>query len=262
MKKIRTLLRFNVDIVDHCNLNCKCCGHFSPLAKEYYMPIESFAKDCARLHQLTGGIIERMEFLGGEPLLHPDLLELIKIARVNFNGIITICTNGLLLEKMPLEFYKTCAENDIDIAITLYPIKLDLDNIDALARTYGTRIIHNGLDDKNPRLWFHNKRDFSGMQDIKSNFNQCRWGNSCILLDNGRLATCVMPLKVHLFNEYYKTQAFEIPESDSIDIYKVQSLEEIMEFLARPISCCRYCMPNDDIQIEWGHSKKTIEEWI
>ena len=34
MKEKRELLRFNVDIVNHCNLNCISCGHFSPLAKK------------------------------------------------------------------------------------------------------------------------------------------------------------------------------------------------------------------------------------
>ena len=35
-------IRFIVDIVDHCNLNCKGCGHFSPLASKSFLDIETF----------------------------------------------------------------------------------------------------------------------------------------------------------------------------------------------------------------------------
>ena len=38
-------IRFIVDIVDHCNLNCKGCGHFSPLASESFLDIETFEND-------------------------------------------------------------------------------------------------------------------------------------------------------------------------------------------------------------------------
>ena len=37
-------IRFIVDIVDHCNLNCKCCGHFSPLAQKSFLDKETFEK--------------------------------------------------------------------------------------------------------------------------------------------------------------------------------------------------------------------------
>lgn len=78
MKEVRKKLQFNIDIVNHCNLNCIGCGHFSPLATEYFLPVEEFKKDCERLNYLTNGDIERMEIMGGEPLLHPSIIEIIK----------------------------------------------------------------------------------------------------------------------------------------------------------------------------------------
>ena len=46
-------IRFIVDIVDHCNLNCKCCGHFSPLAPKGFLDINTFERDLKRLHELN-----------------------------------------------------------------------------------------------------------------------------------------------------------------------------------------------------------------
>lgn len=261
MKEIRKLLRFNVDIVSHCNLNCIGCGHFSPLAKEHYLSVDNFRKDVERLHQLTGGYIERMEIMGGEPLLHPDIIPIMEIARSNFEGEINICTNGILVDKQSPAFYQSCARLDISIAITLYPIKLDWEKIESLSHLYGFKLLRVSTKNKDRRIWYKNHRDLEGKQDCISNFSKCRWANNCIILENGRLATCVMPFKTKYYNDYYHTSVFDIPESDSIDIYKARDLEEIMQFLAQPISACRYCLPDADEEIDWCTSKKDITEW-
>jgi hypothetical protein len=61
--------------VDHCNLNCKGCTAFSPVAEEKFMDVNMFERDCERLAELTGGKIELIDLLGGEPLLHPKINE-------------------------------------------------------------------------------------------------------------------------------------------------------------------------------------------
>ena len=38
----RNEMRFDIHLVDHCNLNCKGCLHFSPLSEEKYLEIQSF----------------------------------------------------------------------------------------------------------------------------------------------------------------------------------------------------------------------------
>jgi hypothetical protein len=51
--KKRKLLRFDVQLADHCNLNCKGCANFSPIAAKQFLEKESFENDCARLAMLT-----------------------------------------------------------------------------------------------------------------------------------------------------------------------------------------------------------------
>lgn len=261
MKEARKLLRFNVDIVNHCNLNCVGCGHFSPLAKEFYLSDIDFLKDCERLNELTHGLIERIELMGGEPLLHPNIIRIMEIARNNFEGEINVCTNGILLEKQSSTFFEACNRLNISIAITIYPIKLNWTKIEEFSEQYRFNLIKVGTKHYNRRLWYKNHRDLSGKQDIKSNFLKCRWGNNCIFLENGRLSTCVMPFKSRYYNEFYNVDSFQIPESDSISIYDVNNIEEIFEFISKPVSCCRYCMPESDELIDWRVSKKEIEEW-
>ena len=66
-------IRFIVDIVDHCNLNCKCCGHFSPLAPKGFLDINTFERDLKRLHELLHGHIHCFELNWVvNRLLHPS----------------------------------------------------------------------------------------------------------------------------------------------------------------------------------------------
>ena len=56
-------------ITDHCNLKCRGCSHFSPLAQEWFESVEDFKKDFSQLASLMPVNIIRL--MGGEPLLHP-----------------------------------------------------------------------------------------------------------------------------------------------------------------------------------------------
>ena len=86
--------------MDHCNLNCKCCNHFSPIATPFFLKLEDFEKDMARIAVLTEGNIGRIWLIGGEPLLHPDIVAFLYSARKFFPDThITLDTNGTLLLK-------------------------------------------------------------------------------------------------------------------------------------------------------------------
>jgi molybdenum cofactor biosynthesis enzyme MoaA len=58
-------------LVEHCNLDCTGCGHFSPFAQEQFADPRSFEKDPAQLARLFGNI-GKIRLMGGEPLLHPE----------------------------------------------------------------------------------------------------------------------------------------------------------------------------------------------
>ena len=119
----RPMLFFDVNIVEHCNLNCAHCGSFAPLAQEEYLDVGQFKKDMERLSQLTGGEVHHIQILGGEPLLHPNINEFCQIARICFPiGIIRIVTNGILIRNMDDEFWDNCIKYNINIAPTEYKI--------------------------------------------------------------------------------------------------------------------------------------------
>ena len=258
--KKRKLLRLEVDIVDHCNLNCNCCSHFSPLADEKYMDIDIFEEDCELLSGLTKGQIKILDLMGGEPLLHPDINKFIKISRQYFPiGEISIITNGILLKKMNSIFWKMCYENNIKIIVSSYPIKLDIHEIRTIANNYNVILNVRGQNDG--KLWKKIPLDINGKQNNNNNFIMCSEANNCIQLKNGKLATCRLPFAVNHFNTFFKYN-IPIEENDYININQIRDIDEILEFLRKPPPICKYCNQKDiSYNINWYVSKKEILEW-
>lgn len=260
--KRRKLLRFETDITDHCNLNCTGCNHFSPIAEERCIDVDAFEKDFARLSELTKRKIENIDLMGGEPLLHPRLPELLGVARKYFDGTIHIVTNGLLLPKMPDGFWESCRNNNITVKVTSYPIKIDRPKIEQLAKKHKVRLqIRRQVN--NVHTWCRLPKDIHGRQDINENFKLCIVANFCIFLRDGKLATCCLPLIADRFNKYFNRDMLQTAKNDYIDIYAAKDIGEILDFLHKPIPFCRYCKIKAwEVGVEWGVSKKQISEWI
>jgi hypothetical protein len=196
--KQRKLLRFDVQLADHCNLNCKGCGNFSPVAPKHFLEKEIFEKDCTRLAELSGGRLEDICLFGGEPLLHPEIAEIMKIARKHFPDTdIGILTNGILLLKMNNDFWDCCRENNIKITITKYPIKIDIPAIKEKARKVLVQL--EVFYENTERTFFFRPLNSAGNMNPKKNFMFCWEANRCIILKDGKLA-CTTASNIDFIN--------------------------------------------------------------
>ncbi|MDR0764691.1 MAG: hypothetical protein LBE65_03765 [Synergistaceae bacterium] len=260
--KRRKLLKFEMHLADHCNLNCKGCNHFSPLVvKEKFLDAGIFKKDCERIAGLSGGLLEGIRFMGGELLLHKNVVDILNTGRKYFpKATLDIVTNGILLPKQPKEFWETCGKNGIHIHISKYPIKINNDEIDGLARQYNVKILR--LSANTGLQWHEMKLDVKGGQNMEENFRLCPQANNCINLYEGKLYTCPTIAYIQYLNEYHG-ENFVVTEEDYIDIYKARSMDEILDFLCKPVQFCRYCdIKKWNATVEWGVSKKERKEWI
>jgi MoaA/NifB/PqqE/SkfB family radical SAM enzyme len=260
--KPRKLLRFDVHLADHCNLNCKGCEHFSVIAKDKFLDVDIFKKDCERLSELTNGCIDNIMLMGGEPLLHPQISEVMNIVRRYFpSGIIKIVTNGILLPKQSGDFWQSCIKNDIGISVTKYPIKIDFDKTEKMAKEYNVDLEYYSNTDKKEKTMYRVPIDVNGKQNIKKNFKKCFRANQCIQLQDGKLYTCQTVPYINYFNERFN-QNLKVSNKDYIDIYKAKNIDEILVFLSKPIPFCRYCNINKTVfGLQWDISKKDILEW-
>jgi hypothetical protein len=99
------------------------------------------------------------------------------------------------------------------------------------------------------------------LEPVKS-FKLCHMANSCTALDDGKIYPCGTVSRIKYFNKYFKAD-FKVCDKDYIDIYKANNLDEILEFLCKPVPFCRYCDIDKWVHnIDWAVSRKDISEWI
>ena len=261
--KPRKLLRFDIHLADHCNLKCAGCEHFSPLAEEKFLDINVYEQDCIRLNKLTGGSIEDISLCGGEPLLHPQIIDFMILTRKYFpNGMIRIFTNGLLLAQQPEIFWETCKENDIAIYITVYPVKINYFYVKEKADAYGIKFVFWGGDPINEKTnWRKLKIDLKGKHNPHISNFLCYSSNYCFQLVEGKLYKCWRIAYINYFNQTFGKE-LKTSDDDYVDIYKTDDINTILDKLRKPAQFCRYCDMVHTEDVEWQRSKKEISEWI
>ena len=228
-------------LVDHCNLNCAGCNHFSPLAEERYASLELFEKNIKRLVELIN--VPILNLMGGEPLLHPQIEDFIKVARKYVSDKIFIWTNGILLNSMTDTFWKTVEAYNIDIRETNYGI------------------IKNQFFNTDRRIY--NYHWLSTIRDKTSNV--CPFFESYsvvpLLLDeNGLLHMCCVSANIHHYNNYYGTNIELVKNKDYIDIYDYTkgSFLLVMKKLRRPF--CDYC--RQPVLDKWERYDRSKDLWL
>ena len=250
---------FEVQLVEHCNLNCAGCSHFSPVAKPEFVDVEEFRRDFERMGEIFSHESKAVYLLGGEPLLHPELNTLLKIVRSNFtSGQIVLVTNGILLLSLGEDFWRLCHDKNIEISVTHYPIKLNTEGIFRTAEKFGVKVELRSEDEK--VLFRKDPIDLTGSQNIQESFALCM--KHCSTLKHGKFYNCSFTPHVHHFNEAFG-QNVAVTKDDYIDIYDEVSKDFILDFMCKPIPACRYCnMKGVNFFTNWHISKREMSEWV
>ncbi|MCP4707542.1 MAG: radical SAM protein, partial [Planctomycetes bacterium] len=85
-----------ISITNACNLRCPNCFTYNRADKIYYMTAEEMQKGVDWIVEATG-TVDLIDITGGEPTLHPQLIELLGICRRDEIGRIAINSNGIRL---------------------------------------------------------------------------------------------------------------------------------------------------------------------
>ena len=236
-----------IHLVDHCNLKCKGCSHFSGLAPEIYKNYDEFQTEmqilanCAQVHTIR--------LMGGEPLLHPHVIDFCTTTRKLFpTSEIVLVSNGILL---PINVLNN---NKIALCLSNYGLKLDWNQINKFKIHY----FHKKNNMYNISL------DLSGSQDPAQTYPHCdlvqgKW----YFYKNGRLFQCCIMANIEYFCNYFN-KAIEYDLDDiSIDV-ATHTEQEIQDFLAHPHEICKYCntIARHNSYSRFAISKGDINEWI
>lgn len=234
-------IEFN--LTEHCNLRCAYCTHSSNYLPKTFASLASFERDITRLSRVVR--VAELKMLGGEPLLHPELVGFLRVARES--GIarsVVIWTNGLLLRKMP-----DAAWSLIDgIVVSEYP---------GIRTTGGLETLQHKLDKHSVWLTrkdcssFVREHIFSPISDeglVEIIHRTCTVANyrTCLTVHESRFYKCVnavfleprlRAIGVTITNRFNDSVAI----TDDNDLGK-----RIADYLesAEPLDACRYCLGN------------------
>ncbi len=235
-----TLPHIEFHICDKCNLNCKGCTHFSPLYHERGAGPQERLEDVRRLKTKAADII-RLDILGGEPLLDPDLPHyLVELRKLLPHSFLQIFTNGLLLPSLPDEVMGCIQDNDIKVSISEYrPTHHMIDKIVKRLDEYHIRYMIFPYDSKQV---FNKPISLSE----HSKYPQQCISDGCVTLADGKIARCPTLMYVSKFNEKFGTS---LPTEGIMSLDDCPSGRELLEKLKEEVPLCRHCVKCD---MEWS----------
>lgn len=250
-----------VSVCDHCNLNCKGCSHFSPLVDdEVFLDYEQYCKDLRQIQSIVKHT-NRINFLGGEPLLNDRLAEYICYAREVFPyANLNLVTNGVLLREMSEELISDIVKTNTKILLSVYPyMKKNVSTLELWLVENG--IGYQLLPMEGFALMLHDR-----YEEFPEQTNEIICSNN-VMIQNGKIARCPMYFTVEYYNKKFGSN---MPVEDGIfSLYENDLMaEKLHEKLYKPHKLCSYCerykYPNARIK-DWecykANEEPKMEDW-
>jgi hypothetical protein len=222
-------------VVDHCNLTCAECCSLSPWLPRWLAEPEALARDLALAQPV---LAPRMfKLVGGEPLLHPRLVDCLEIARrAQIAPAISITTNGLLLPRMPDAMWEAVDA----LTISLYPEPALPEATVALIEDRAARFgvtLNWKRQDQFVRMNRATRCDDDA--ETAAIWDQCWIRERCHMLREGVFYTCTRP--PHLARFYGARVELG---GDGLRLHAGATLrDELHAYLQRerPLEACAHC---------------------
>lgn len=237
--KIQTSL-CELNVVHHCNLSCRSCSHLSDRMNKYFVDPDQVLRDFSILAKYCHP--QHVRLCGGEPLLHPRLLDVIDAVRKSgISECIRVVTNGTLLQRMPDIFWRKVDQ----IHISLYPAgritPQKIRNFRRLAQKHKTVLV--------VRYVKRFRESFSDLGTTESDlvkriYSTCQIAHTwrCQAIFDGYFYRCSPSIMIsRLFQEQTKIS----DETDGLKLERTETFtDSLIKFLLRkePLKACRYCL--------------------
>ena len=243
---------FETHITEACNLKCRGCSHFSVFAKPHHKDLGEFEREFKRLAEIEKiGIIRLM---GGEPLLNPDFMEYLRIARRYFpHTKLVLVTNGLLADRL-LPYADELWDLLVDVTMSNY--HLEEQDLSALA-LLPIRELHEKGNLYNISL------DPEGSRDKALMFRMCDLHqNHWHYFQDGRFYPCCIAGTIQDLWDHFGLDWGIDQKSLGIDIFE-HSAAEIEQFINSPCELCRFCATDirQTTYSPFAKSKGDLKEW-
>jgi organic radical activating enzyme len=229
-----------LNVVKHCNLSCRGCGHLSPVYGKSAIPPEALQAD---LDVLTAYYhANETLILGGEPLLHPELLEILEVVkRSGVGDQVKVLTNGTLLGRMQSEFWQLVDE----VRVSVYPGKempeAEKRKAAALAAQHDTSLSLQYYDQFRESVVELPTKDH---ELIKRIYDSCLIAHQwhCNTIESGFFYKCP---QAFLLPSSHGTAGEQLAQEDGIRLRNEPGFARVLwSYLLddTPLSACRQCL--------------------
>jgi len=230
------LPKFETNITTACTNTCICCDHYSPMQKPRFVDPAQIERDLAAARRIMHAGDYRL--IGGEPTLHPQLLDIIDIAKASgISDTVSVWTNGMLLDKLPEAFWRK-----VDgIAVTVYPKLQKLDWIHQKVAETGIR-----YQEVNHNWKFNLTFSAKPHEDTQGQYANCIY-RSCNEYDNGWFYHCNNAA-------FISRLLMGLPEgTDGINLYTATEDEfrAYLEDKEHPFVSCTRCVQTRLLGTPW-----------
>lgn len=224
-----------VHAVQHCNLRCVGCAQSSPtLAKGYEQPA---ILERALANLAPHLACEKLQILGGEPLLHPRIVDILTVAvRSGLAPKTVVKTNGLLLHRVPDGFWNLANE----VIVSVYPTTQDVlsrrrPQLQRSATAHGVELIFRHFAEFQEIIAPVASRDEVRTQRV---YTDCEFKAFTHSIRDGRVYRCAPSVNLVRGRK-------DLEEHDSLDVLGAEDLQaRLQAFLIspRPLRTCAECL--------------------
>lgn len=246
MRTMEEKTRISIPLVvfvlgQRCTLRCRDCGNFTPYLPQTFYDLESIWDDFIRL--LSVADLERCQIQGGEPLIHPDFVELCGRLRILGPGRVCFATNGTkLLSGGQIEALRAI---DASLRISNYFVT------GQKARELQQQCLQEGIRSELFQFALGDGKwlDMGGASQPRGDdeaaafrFGECPF-RGCLTLEDGIMGRCSRATVAH------HTQRFSPAPGDFVAIRQLAAgeLHDVLGgYLGHPspMEACRYCLGN------------------
>lgn len=227
-----------------CNLSCDNCSHFSNYKHKGILTID----ECDTVTNTWSNKINptKINILGGEPLINPDLIYIIEKISDKFDGQLMLTTNGLLLpkkHKLLDVLYRKNVILNISIHSTDLQYLAQMRSVKELLKSSNIVVIYNDSITPWYKRYIGYGNDMLPYEDDNKrlSWSNCK-GRDCVQLYYNKLWKCAPVAYLQL-----QKQKFNI--SDKWDRYLAYapltedcSLQQIVDFYnSEEEDCCYMC---------------------